>query len=159
MHASSFGGLTRERSLPKFLGRIHFLAVVWQSPFFFFFSCHLEAKDHSQFPETSFRSLFYGLLHNIAGFPSKESACSAGNLVSFPGLGRSPGEGNGNPLQYSCLENPIDRGAWWAVVHWVTKSWACSLEAEEKHLLWFWISLTSSFDPYFFKELAWLDQT
>ena len=40
-----------------------------------------------------------------------------------PGLKRSPGEGNGNPLQYFCLENPMDRGAWWATVHGVTKSW------------------------------------
>ena len=54
----------------------------------------------------------------------KESACSAGNPGSIPGLGRSPGEGNGNPLQYPCLENLMDRGAWWAAVHGVTKSWA-----------------------------------
>ena len=47
-------------------------------------------------------------------------ACVSG---SIPGLGRSPGEGNGNPLQYSCLENPWDRGAWWAAVHGVLKSW------------------------------------
>ena len=47
---------------------------------------------------------------------------SAGDLGSIPGSGRSPGEGNGNPLQYSCLENPIDGGAWWAIVHGVTKS-------------------------------------
>ena len=53
---------------------------------------------------------------------SKESACSAGDLGSIPGLGRSSGEGNGNPLQYSCLENPMDRGAWWAMVHGFTKS-------------------------------------
>ena len=46
----------------------------------------------------------------------------AGDIVSTLGLGRSPGRGNGNPLQYSCLENPMDRGAWWATVHWVTKS-------------------------------------
>ena len=52
----------------------------------------------------------------------KESACNAGDPGSIPGLGRSPGEGNGNPLQYSCLENPMDRGAWWATVHGVTKS-------------------------------------
>ena len=52
----------------------------------------------------------------------KESACKAGDLCSIPRLGRS-GEGNGNPLQYSCLENPIDRRAWWAPVHGVTKSW------------------------------------
>ena len=48
----------------------------------------------------------------------------AGDLGSTPGLGRSPGEGNGYPLQYSCLENSMDRGAWWATVHGVAKSWA-----------------------------------
>ena len=46
------------------------------------------------------------------GSDGKESACNAGDLGSVPGLGRSPGEGNGNQLQYSCLENPMDRGAW-----------------------------------------------
>ena len=46
------------------------------------------------------------------GLDGKESACNAGDLGLIPGLGRSPGEGNGNPLQYSCLENPLDRGAW-----------------------------------------------
>ena len=56
------------------------------------------------------------------GSDGKESACNAGDLGSMPGLGRSLGEGNGNPLQYSCLENPMDRGAWWAVVPGVTKS-------------------------------------
>ena len=62
------------------------------------------------------------------GFPGgsevKASACNAGDLGSIPGLGRSPGEGNSNPLQYSCLENPMDRGAWWATLHGVTKRWA-----------------------------------
>ena len=52
----------------------------------------------------------------------KVSASNAGNLGSIPGLGRSPGEGNGNPLQYSCLENPMDGGAWWATVRSVAKS-------------------------------------
>ena len=52
----------------------------------------------------------------------KASAYNAGDSGSIPGSGRSPGEGNGNPLQYSCLENPMDRGAWWAAVHGVTKS-------------------------------------
>ena len=52
---------------------------------------------------------------------SKESACNAGDLGSIPGSGKSPGEGNGNPLQYSCLENPMDRGAWWATVHGVAR--------------------------------------
>ena len=62
------------------------------------------------------------------GFPGdsdgKESACNAGDLGSVPGSGRSPGEGNGYLLQYSCLENSIDRGAWQTTVHGVTKSQA-----------------------------------
>ena len=53
---------------------------------------------------------------------SKESACYAGDLGLITGLGWSSGEGNGNPLQYSCLENPMDRGAWWATVRGVAKS-------------------------------------
>ena len=56
------------------------------------------------------------------GSEVKASASNAGDLGSIPGSGRSPGEGNGNPLQYSCLENPMDRGAWWATVHGVAKS-------------------------------------
>ena len=56
------------------------------------------------------------------GLDDIESACNAGDLCSIPGSGRSPGEGNGNPLQYSCLENSIDRGTWQATVHGVTKS-------------------------------------
>ena len=56
------------------------------------------------------------------GSEVKESACNAGDLGSIPGSGRSPGEGNGKPLQYSCLENPMDGGAWWATVHRVAKS-------------------------------------
>ena len=50
-------------------------------------------------------------------------AGDAGDLGSIPGLGRSPGEGNGNPLQYSCLENSMDRGAWPTTVHKVSKNW------------------------------------
>ena len=61
-----------------------------------------------------------------AGFPGgsegKASACDVGDLGSIPGLGGSPGEGNGNPLQHPCLENPMDGGAWWATVHGVAKS-------------------------------------
>ena len=61
----------------------------------------------------------------ISGFPEssvgKESACSEGDLGSIPGWGRSPGGGNSNPLQYSCLKNPVDRGAWWAAVPGVTE--------------------------------------
>ena len=62
----------------------------------------------------------------IQGFPGgsdgKEATCNAGDLASIPGSGRSPGDGNGNPLWYSCLENPVDRGAWRATVHGVVKS-------------------------------------
>ena len=61
------------------------------------------------------------------GFPggsnSKEYACNAGDLGLIPRLGRSLGEGNGYPLQHSCLENSMDRGAWQATVHGLTKSW------------------------------------
>ena len=60
------------------------------------------------------------------GFPggsdSKESACNADHPGLIPGSGRSPGEGNGNPLQYSCLENSMDSGAWWAIVYRIIKS-------------------------------------
>ena len=66
------------------------------------------------------------VLNENWGFPGgsedKASACNAGKPGSIPGLGRSPGEGNGNPLQYSCLEKPMDRGAWQATVHGVAKS-------------------------------------
>ena len=67
-----------------------------------------------------------GRLSNYQGFPGgsevKASACNVGDLGSIPRSGRSPGKGIGNPLQYSCLENSMDRGAWEATVHAVTKS-------------------------------------
>ena len=70
--------------------------------------------------------LFYVQLWHTQDFPggsdSKASASNARDPGSIPGSGRAPGEGNGNPLQYSCLENPMDRGAWWASVHRVGKS-------------------------------------
>ena len=56
------------------------------------------------------------------GSDGKESPCNAGDPGSNPGLRRSPGKGNGNPLQYSCLENPRDRRAWWAAVHRIRQS-------------------------------------
>ena len=69
----------------------------------------------------------------IWGFPDdsvgKESTCDVrrgtGDSGSIPGSGRSPGQGNGNPFHYSCLKNPTDRGAWWARVEKVAKSWTC----------------------------------
>jgi len=57
------------------------------------------------------------------GSDGKESSCNAGDPGSIPGSGRSPGEGNGNLLQYSCLEKSVDRAAWWATVDGVAKSW------------------------------------
>ena len=68
------------------------------------------------------------ILCHTVGFPGgsdgkKKSTCNTGDLGSIPGLGKSPGEKNGNPLQYFCLETSVDRGAWWATVHGFTKSW------------------------------------
>ena len=74
------------------------------------------------FPIADYYGLNVGL---VLGLPrwlsSKECACNAEDTGSIPGSGRSPGEGNGNPLQYSCLGNPMDRGACWSTVHGVTK--------------------------------------
>ena len=73
------------------------------------------------------RRVFYvhGCSHHLQCFPGgsdrKESACNAGDTGLISGLGRSPVGGNGNPLQYYCLGNPMDRGAWWAPVHGITK--------------------------------------
>ena len=65
--------------------------------------------------------------NGASGFPggsdSKESACNAGDLGWIPESSRSPGEGNGHPVQYSCLQNPVDRGAWQATVHEIAKNW------------------------------------
>ena len=62
---------------------------------------------------------------SFRGFPGgsavRNLSANEGDMGSIPGLGRSPGEGNGNPLQYSYLENPMDRGAWWAMVHEVSQ--------------------------------------
>ena len=72
------------------------------------------------------KSLFYSTTLDIPGSNGKESACSAGvsgDAGLIPRSGKSPGEGNGYPLQYSCLEKSMDRRAWWAIVHGVSKSW------------------------------------
>ena len=70
---------------------------------------------------------YYDCFNNNIDFPhdsdGKESACNVGDLDLIPGLERSPGEGNGYPLQYSGLENPMDRGTWQATARGVTKSW------------------------------------
>ena len=69
------------------------------------------------------------------GSDGKESACSAGDLGLIPGSGRCPGEGNGYPLQYSCLENPTDRGAWWAAVRGLQRvghDWVTHIHTQRK---------------------------
>ena len=74
--------------------------------------------------EKNLKTITY--IYKNMGFPSgsdgKESSCNMEDLGSIPVLGRSPGGGHGNPLQHSCLENPMDRGAWRATAHGVTKS-------------------------------------
>ena len=75
----------------------------------------------------------------------KESKCNAGDQGSIPGLGRSPREGSGNPLQYSCLENPMERVAWWATVRGVAKSWTrlkqLSTHAERNKNIYYYLSV------------------
>ena len=66
--------------------------------------------------------IYKALMAFLGGSDCKESACNAGDSGSIPGSGRSPGEGKGNPLQHSCLENSMERRAWQATVHLVGKS-------------------------------------
>ena len=103
---------------PRWLcGVVHFstlvIFVLWQNAF----GCSRAPNCHLILSSTYMLSGFPG------GSEGKVSACNAGDLGSIPGLGRSPREGNSNPLQYSCLENPMDGRAWWATVHGVRKSW------------------------------------
>ena len=66
---------------------------------------------------------FEHIRESLVGSDGKDSACNVRDLGSIPGLRKSPGEGNGYPLKYSYMENSMDRGAFWATVHGVTKSW------------------------------------
>ena len=81
---------------------------------------HGVAKSWTRLIDFNFRKC---KIHTgFCGSEVKAPFCNVGDLGSIPRSGRFPGEGNGNPLQYSCLENPMDRGAWWATVHGVAKS-------------------------------------
>ena len=75
-------------------------------------------------------------MYKYLGFPDtsdgRESAFNAGNPGSIPGVERSPGEGNSNPLQHSCLENSMDRGYWWVTVHGIKKTWT---RLSKKHFI------------------------
>ena len=127
------GDRERYRQNCSLLGNFSHHAVVKRkqaSQFRDFFFFPSTAKFHHQpcirFLCTIYEESIFGSFILFLGFPGgsevKASDCNAGDLGSIPVLGRSPGEGNGNPLQYSCLENPMDGGAWWATVHRVTKS-------------------------------------
>ena len=88
-----------------------------------------QSTSENLFLFTIFRSVIENYIYYdyYWGFPggsdSRESSCNTGDLGSVPGLGRSPGEGNSSPLQYSGLESPHGRKSWWATVHGITKSW------------------------------------
>ena len=101
---------------------------VGEAFFFFFFCLHVSFKSLRPYFLQFFlqRHISSPVNEFLPGFPGgsdgKESACNAGDLGSIPGLGRSPEGGHGNPLQYSHLENPMDRGAWQTTVHSVLKN-------------------------------------
>ena len=85
-------------------------------------------KESDTTEQLSLSSVVFSVkYYDLVGFPGssevKASVSNVGDPGLIPGSGRSPGEGNGNPLQYSCLENSMVRGAWWATVHGVTKGW------------------------------------
>ena len=87
----------------------------------------VKALSPNHWTTKEFPSIYYFLFNIVSqgfsgGSDGRESACSTGDAASLAGLGRSPGEVNSNPLQYSCLENSMDRGAWWATVHGVAES-------------------------------------
>ena len=83
---------------------------------------HWEEGEMEEFT-CSFSWVSISSLDFPGGSDGQESTCNAGDLGLIPGLGRSPGEGNGNLLQYSCLGNPMDGGVWWGTVYRVAKSW------------------------------------
>ena len=91
-------------------------------PWIEFFSSRGQESLHLSWFSNNLSTTLFKIRDFPGGSEIKASACNAGDLGLIPGLGRFPGEGNGNPLQYSCLENSMDRGAWWATVHGVAKS-------------------------------------
>ena len=97
-------------------------------------------QHHSSKASILWHSAFPG------GSESRESACNVGDLGLIPGSGRSPGEGNGSPFPYSCLENSMDRGAWWATVQGAAKSWT-------------WLSDYIFFSAFFMVQLSHLYRT
>ena len=95
---------------------------------------HLDISRHS----ASWYQVLSGHIWSLVGLPwwfgGKESAHNAGDVGLIPGSGRNPGEGNGNPLQHSCLGNPMDRGAWRATIHRVTKESDTTEQLNSNHI-------------------------
>ena len=118
---------------------------------------YMEYMHHNsvQFPLSLWRFLYFLttaiLKLNYSGSDGKESACNAGDLGLNPGWGRSPGEGTGNPLQYSCLGNPMSRGAWQATVHGAAKS---QMQLSDQHFhfhtAWWLLVCVPSWWPWAF---------
>ena len=107
-------------------------------------NCNLKAKQLSHHISFRYTTQWVKIFIDNTPFNSKESACSEGDLHSIPGWGRSPGEGHGNPLQYSCLENPMDRGTWSVIANRVAKcrTW---LKQFHVHTLFYSIGLCVCF--------------
>ena len=103
-------------SLKLLLSKILWFSHFWGEPNYW--SVEFHPRNSNSWTFLNFSILLFFLLYLYLILKD----CNAGDLGLIPGLGRSPGEGNGNPLQYSCLENPVDRGAWRATVHGVAKS-------------------------------------
>ena len=119
-----WGGVSKERVCTG-KAQINFLIPLFHQQFVCVDLRKFQFSDISPFSDLKL-DLFTLTFSGMSGFPdvsdSKESACNVGDPCWIPGLGQSPGEGNGYPLQHSCLENSMDRGAWWATVHGVAKS-------------------------------------
>ena len=111
-----------------------------------------QSQSSSPIMQYTILQVLFGPLHfNLVpgGSDGKASAYNVGDLGWIPGLGRSPGEGNGNPLQYSCLENPMDKGAWWATVHGVARArhnLATKFSRKHTLLIGFWIQPSLGID-------------
>ena len=107
-----YAAIARERHKEKPFQTMHSVSPAWSG-------CHQSQRILLE--KQMLRPLSQSC--GLPRLPCKESACSAGDPGLIPGSGRSPGGGNSNPLQSSCLENSMDRGAWQATVHGVAKSW------------------------------------
>ena len=121
------------RFIIAFLPRRNHLLVLWlQSPS----AVILEPKKIKSVTVFVSSPIYLPWRTSLVAQMLKRLAYSAGDLGLITGSGKSSGEGNGNPLQYSCLENPMDRGAWWTTVHGVAKSQTWLSDFTFKHLPW-----------------------